>query len=100
MQGLRHQNPHLFMNLDINVEHELVDLTFLGIQVWSIPKQLHEKGLILGHRKATLSQGIELVELMLNEFLRQIPFPKPFLKQLPLNIFDEHVQLRQEHLPP
>jgi hypothetical protein len=30
-------------------------------------------GLVLGHRMATLLQGVELIELMLNEFLRQIP---------------------------
>jgi hypothetical protein len=70
MQGLRHQNPNLCTNVDIKAKHELVDLKFLGIQVQSILKQLHKMGLILGHRSAALSQGIEIVELMLNKFLR------------------------------
>ena len=57
------------MNVDVKVEHELVDLKFLGIQVWSILKQLYKIGLVIGHRTNSLSQGIELIELVLNEFL-------------------------------
>jgi hypothetical protein len=70
MKGLRHQNPNLCTIADIKAKHEPVDLKFLGIQVWIIPKQLHKKSLILRNRMTTLSQGVELVELMLNEFLR------------------------------
>jgi hypothetical protein len=57
------------MNVDVKAEHKLVDLELLGVQMWSIPKKLHEMGLILGHRMTTLSQGVELIELVLNEFL-------------------------------
>jgi hypothetical protein len=69
MQGLRHHNPNLFMNADIKANQEPVDLKFLSIQVQSIPKQLHEMGLVLGNRTVTLSQGVELIEMTLNEFL-------------------------------
>jgi hypothetical protein len=37
--------------------------------VWSISKQLLKMSLILGHCTTALSQGVELVELTLNEFL-------------------------------
>jgi hypothetical protein len=57
------------MNADIKVEHKLVDLELLSVHMWSIPKQLHESGLTLGHHTTTLSEGIELIELVLNEFL-------------------------------
>jgi hypothetical protein len=70
------------MNVDIKAKHEPLDLKFLGIHVWSIPK-LHKIGLILRHFTTTLSQGIELIELALNELLRKIPLPKTFLKQFP-----------------
>jgi hypothetical protein len=70
MQGPRHQNPNLCTNVDIKAKQEPVDLKFLVIQVQSIPKKLHKMGLVLGHRTTTMSQGIELVELMLSEFLR------------------------------
>jgi hypothetical protein len=57
------------MNSHVKAEHKLVDLELLGVQMWSIPKKLHESGLILDHCTTTLSQGIELIELELNEFL-------------------------------
>jgi hypothetical protein len=46
-----------------------LDLQFLGNLMWSIPKQL-QTGLVFGHRVAAWSQGVKLIELMLNEFLR------------------------------
>jgi hypothetical protein len=81
MQGLRHLNPNLCVNVDIKTKHEPVDLKFLDIQVQSIPKHLHKMGLVLGHRTTSLSQGIELIQLMLNEFLKKIPLPESFLEQ-------------------
>jgi hypothetical protein len=83
MQGLRHQNPHLWKIPDIKAEQELVELKFLSIQVQIISKQIHETSLILGHRRTTLSQGVEVIDLALNEFLRQISLPEPFLEQFP-----------------
>jgi hypothetical protein len=80
MQGLRHHNPNLCMNVDIKDKQEPVDLKFLNIQVQSIPKQLHKMGLILRHHMSSLSQGVELIELMLNEILRYIPLLEPFLE--------------------
>jgi hypothetical protein len=68
VQGLRHQNPNLFTKDEIKSKHEPIDLKFLGIQVWSIPKQLHKMGHVLGHRTTALLQGVELIELILNEF--------------------------------
>jgi hypothetical protein len=42
MPSLRHQNPKLFTNVEVRAKQEPIDLTFLGIQVWSIPKQLQK----------------------------------------------------------
>jgi hypothetical protein len=70
MQGLRHQNPNLCMNVDIKAKQEPVDLKFLGIQVQSILKKLHKIGLVLRHCTSTLSQGVELIEMTLNKFLQ------------------------------
>ena len=70
MQGSRHQNPNLCMNVDIKAKQEPLDLKFIGIQVRSISKKLHKMSLALGHRTTALSQGVELVEMTLNEFLQ------------------------------
>jgi hypothetical protein len=69
MQGSRHQNPNLCTYADIKAKQEHADLKFLGIKVQSILKKLHKMGLILGYHATALSQGVELVELTLNEFL-------------------------------
>jgi hypothetical protein len=39
--------------------------------------------LVLGHLAATSSQGVELVELMLKEFLRNIPLLELSLEWFP-----------------
>ena len=83
MQGLRHQNPNLCMYANIKAKQEPVDLNFLSIQVQSIPKKLHKMSLILGHYTDALLQSVELVELMLNDFLREIPLSELFLEQFP-----------------
>jgi hypothetical protein len=69
MQGLRHPNSNLCTNVDIKEKQEPVDLKFIGIQVCIILKRLHKMGLKLGHHTVALSQGIELIEMMLNDFL-------------------------------
>jgi hypothetical protein len=66
MQGLRHLNPNLCTYANVKAKQEPVDLNFLSIQVWSISKKLHKMGLVLRHCMTALSQGIELVEMMLN----------------------------------
>jgi hypothetical protein len=62
-------------------------------------KAAPKAGLVLGNRMTALSQGIELIELTLIEFLRKIPLLELFLKQFPSHVFDDHIQLWQEHLP-
>jgi hypothetical protein len=40
-------------------------------------------GLVLGHHRVSLSQGVEVVEMILIEFLKKIPLLEPFLEQYP-----------------
>ena len=68
VQGLRHQDPNLFMQAVVKAKNEPVDLEILSVKVQSIPKKLHKMNLVLWHHKVTLSQGIELIEMTFNEF--------------------------------
>jgi hypothetical protein len=77
-EALKSSLSHI--DADIKVEYELIDLKLLGVHMQSIPKQLHETVLVIEHCTTALSQGVELIELALNEFLRQIPLPKLLLE--------------------
>jgi hypothetical protein len=54
MQGLRHQNPNLFMQAIVKAEHELVDFKFLSVKLRRIPEQLHKMGSVLGNHTTSL----------------------------------------------
>jgi hypothetical protein len=53
----------------IKAEHEDVDPKFLSINMQSILKKLHKTSLVHGHHMVSLSKGVEIIELMLNELL-------------------------------
>jgi hypothetical protein len=80
------------MNVGFKAKQELVDLQLLGVQMWRIPKELHETGLILWHNTTALSEGLELIKLTLNEFFQlhldfsyfQLQFPLGLQPLLPI----------------
>jgi hypothetical protein len=58
------------MNVDVKSEHKLFYLKLIGVKMLRISKKLLGMGLVLGNCTTTLSQAVELIEIMLNEFLR------------------------------